>query len=121
MKYFVSDDLINLVPALDRNLSLQRNCAENISAEYFVSGETLIFPFISSCPTSMAKKTDYAALKQKLSEFLSGFSTVDESGRKHFKYAEQLTNLAHRYMYWSDVYLCTDSILYSLLPTIWGG
>jgi len=44
----------------------------------------------------MAKKTDYAALKQKLSEFLSGFATVDDNGRKHFKYAEQLTNLAHR-------------------------
>ncbi len=45
---------------------------------------------------NMAKKTDYAALKQKLSEFLSGFATVDDNGRKHFKYAEQLTNLAHR-------------------------
>ena len=45
------------------------------------------------------KKTDYAALKQKLSEFLSGFATVDDNGRKHFKYAEQLTNLAHRYRF----------------------
>lgn len=44
----------------------------------------------------MSKKTDYAVLKQKLSEFLSGFSTVDDNGRKRFKYAEQLTNLAHR-------------------------
>ena len=45
----------------------------------------------------MAKKTaDYEAEKQKLREFLTGFTTVDDQGRKKFKYAEQLTALAHR-------------------------
>jgi len=45
----------------------------------------------------MAKKTaDYEAEKQKLREFLTGFTTQDDQGRKKFKYAEQLTALAHR-------------------------
>ena len=45
----------------------------------------------------MAKKaTDYEAEKQKLKEFLTGFTTTDEEGRKKFKYAEQLTAIAHR-------------------------
>jgi len=45
----------------------------------------------------MAKKgTDYEAEKQKLKEFLTGFTTVDDEGRKKFKYAEQLTAIAHR-------------------------
>ena len=45
----------------------------------------------------MARKTaDYEADKQKLREFLTGFTTVDDQGRKKFKYAEQLTALAHR-------------------------
>ncbi len=54
------------------------------------------YPTFSAFLKIMNKKTDYAALKQKLSEFLSGFTTVDDNGRKRFKYAEQLTNLAHR-------------------------
>ena len=45
----------------------------------------------------MARKTaDYEADKQKLKEFLTGFTTQDEQGRKQFKYAEQLTAIAHR-------------------------
>ena len=45
----------------------------------------------------MARKTaDYEADRQKLREFLTGFTTVDDQGRKKFKYAEQLTALAHR-------------------------
>jgi len=45
----------------------------------------------------MAKKAaDYEAEKQKLKEFLTGFTTQDEQGRKKFKYAEQLTAIAHR-------------------------
>ena len=45
----------------------------------------------------MAKKgADYEAEKQKLKEFLSGFTTHDDQGRKKFKYAEQLTAIAHR-------------------------
>jgi len=45
----------------------------------------------------MAKKgADYEAEKQKLKEFLTGFTTVDDQGRKKFKYAEQLTAIAHR-------------------------
>ena len=45
----------------------------------------------------MAKKTtDYDAEKQKLKEFLQGFTTLDDNGRKNFKYADQLTNIAHR-------------------------
>ena len=71
----------------------------------------------------MAKKTDYAALKQKLSEFLSGFTTVDDNGRKHFKYAEQLTNLAHRYptvcaniCYCSSCLLSAYQVLLDCMP-----
>ena len=45
----------------------------------------------------MAKKgADYEAEKQKLKEFLTGFTQVDDQGRKKFKYAEQLTAIAHR-------------------------
>jgi len=44
----------------------------------------------------MAKKTDYEALKTKLKEFLSDFTTTDDEGRKQFKYASQITNIAHR-------------------------
>jgi len=45
----------------------------------------------------MAKKgTDYEAEKEKLKEFLSNFTTTDDEGRKKFKYAEQLTAIAHR-------------------------
>ena len=45
----------------------------------------------------MAKKTaDYEAEKQKIKEFLTGFTTQDDHGNKKFKYAEQLTSIAHR-------------------------
>ena len=45
----------------------------------------------------MAKKaSDYEAQSQKLKEFLTGFTTHDEHGNKKFKYAEQLTAVAHR-------------------------
>jgi len=45
----------------------------------------------------MARKAaDYESDKQKLKEFLANFVTQDEEGRKQFKYAEQLTNIAHR-------------------------
>jgi len=45
----------------------------------------------------MAKKTaDYEAEKQKLKEFLANFTLQDDEGRKKFKYAEQLTAIAHR-------------------------
>jgi len=45
----------------------------------------------------MAKKTsDYEAQSQKLKEFLTGFTTQDDHGNKKFKYAEQLTAVAHR-------------------------
>lgn len=44
----------------------------------------------------MAKKTDYSAVKAKLKEFLSDFTTLDDNGRKVFKYAGQITNIAHR-------------------------
>ena len=45
----------------------------------------------------MAKKAgDYEAQSQKLKEFLTGFTTHDEHGNKKFKYAEQLTAVAHR-------------------------
>jgi len=46
----------------------------------------------------MAKKgqQDYEADKQKLKEFLTSFTTIDEQGRKNFKYANQLTAVAHR-------------------------
>ena len=44
----------------------------------------------------MASKGDYEAEKQKLKEFLANFATTDEEGRKTFKYAEQLTAIAHR-------------------------
>ena len=47
----------------------------------------------------MSKKTDYAAVKQKLKEFLADFQVLDEEGRKEFKYASQITNIAHRYVY----------------------
>ena len=45
----------------------------------------------------MASKGDYEAEKQKLKEFLANFATTDEEGRKTFKYAEQLTAIAHRF------------------------
>lgn len=44
----------------------------------------------------MSKKTDYEAIKQKLKEFLADFTVLDENGRKHFKYASQITQIAHR-------------------------
>jgi len=44
----------------------------------------------------MSKKTDYGAVKAKLKEFLSDFTTLDDNGRKVFKYASQITNIAHR-------------------------
>ena len=45
----------------------------------------------------MANKTgDYEADKQRLKEFLANFAVTDEEGKKTFKYAEQLTALAHR-------------------------
>ena len=45
----------------------------------------------------MANKTgDYEADKQRLKEFLANFSVTDEEGKKTFKYAEQLTAIAHR-------------------------
>jgi DNA replication licensing factor MCM7 len=42
------------------------------------------------------KGTDYEVEKQKLKEFLTNFTTTDDEGRKKFKYAEQLTAIAHR-------------------------
>lgn len=33
---------------------------------------------------------------EKLKQFLQEFCTQDDEGRKQFKYASQLTNLAHR-------------------------
>ena len=45
----------------------------------------------------MANKSgDYEADKQRLKEFLANFSSTDEEGNKTFKYAEQLTAIAHR-------------------------
>ena len=45
----------------------------------------------------MANKTgDYEADKQRLKEFLANFAVTDEEGKKTFKYAEQLTAIAHR-------------------------
>ncbi|XP_046668359.1 DNA replication licensing factor mcm7 [Homalodisca vitripennis] len=47
----------------------------------------------------MAKKAgnkDYDAVKEKLKEFLQEFYTVNNEGKKVFKYAAQLTQLAHR-------------------------
>lgn len=44
----------------------------------------------------MSKKTDYDAVKEKLKEFLTSYTTTDEDGRKLFKYAQQITNIAHR-------------------------
>ena len=44
----------------------------------------------------MAKKTDYAAVKAKLKEFLTDFTALDDNGRKVFTYASQITNIAHR-------------------------
>jgi len=44
----------------------------------------------------MAKKTDYDAVKTKLKEFLADFTTTDDNGRKVFKYASQITDIAHR-------------------------
>uniref|UniRef100_A0A1B6CHG2 DNA replication licensing factor MCM7 n=1 Tax=Clastoptera arizonana TaxID=38151 RepID=A0A1B6CHG2_9HEMI len=47
----------------------------------------------------MAKKDsgkDYEAIKEKLKEFLLEFYSTDENDRKTFKYASQLTKLAHR-------------------------
>jgi len=44
----------------------------------------------------MSKKTDYAAVKQKLKEFLADFQVLDDEGRKEFRYASQITNIAHR-------------------------
>lgn len=45
----------------------------------------------------MATKTrDYEADREKLKQFLQEFFTQDDEGRKKFKYATQLTNLAHR-------------------------
>jgi len=44
----------------------------------------------------MAKKTDYEAVKLKLKEFLTNFHSSDENGRKVFKYAQQITQIAHR-------------------------
>jgi len=43
-----------------------------------------------------SKGTDYEAEKQQLKEFLANFATSDDQGRKKFKYAEQLTAIAHR-------------------------
>lgn len=39
---------------------------------------------------------NYEADKEKLKQFLSGFTTVDDNGRKKFPYADQLTRIAHR-------------------------
>lgn len=39
---------------------------------------------------------NYEADKEKLKAFLSGFTTVDDNGRKKFPYADQLTKIAHR-------------------------
>ena len=44
----------------------------------------------------MSKKTDYSAVKQKLKEFLADFQVLDDQGRKEFRYASQITNIAHR-------------------------
>jgi len=45
----------------------------------------------------MARKAaDYEQDKQKLKEFLANFTLQDDEGRKKFKYAEQLTAIAHR-------------------------
>merc|ERR1719305_674366 len=45
----------------------------------------------------MANKTgDYEADRQRLKEFLANFAVTDEDGKKTFKYAEQLTAIAHR-------------------------
>lgn len=52
-------------------------------------------PPVSGSPR-MASKGDFEAEKQKLKEFLANFATTDEEGRKTFKYAEQLTAIAHR-------------------------
>ena len=47
--------------------------------------------------SAMANKSgDYEADKQRLKEFLANFSSTDEEGNKTFKYAEQLTAIAHR-------------------------
>ena len=43
-----------------------------------------------------SKGTDYEAEKQKLKEFLANFATTDEQGKKVFKYAKQITAIAHR-------------------------
>jgi len=45
---------------------------------------------------AMAKKTDYEAVKLKLKEFLTNFHTSDDNGRKVYKYATQITQIAHR-------------------------
>jgi len=42
------------------------------------------------------KRSDYEAEKQKLKEFLTNFTETDDEGRKTFKYADQLTAIAHR-------------------------
>uniref|UniRef100_A0A0A9XGX9 DNA replication licensing factor MCM7 n=1 Tax=Lygus hesperus TaxID=30085 RepID=A0A0A9XGX9_LYGHE len=46
----------------------------------------------------MAKKpgTNYAQVKDKLKDFLITFTTSDDEGKTYFKYADQLTKLAHR-------------------------
>ncbi|XP_067014629.2 DNA replication licensing factor Mcm7 [Anabrus simplex] len=43
----------------------------------------------------MAAK-DYVSDHEKIKQFLMEFSSVDGEGRKEFKYAHQLTNIAHR-------------------------
>jgi len=39
---------------------------------------------------------NYETEKQKLKEFLANFTLIDDEGKKKFKYAEQLTAIAHR-------------------------
>ena len=52
---------------------------------------------LSGRVSAMANKSgDYEADKQRLKEFLANFSSTDEEGNKTFKYAEQLTAIAHR-------------------------
>ena len=49
----------------------------------------------------MSKKTDYSAVKQKLKEFLADFQVLDDQGRKEFRYASQITNIAHRLVHYT--------------------
>ncbi|KOB64908.1 Uncharacterized protein OBRU01_22755 [Operophtera brumata] len=44
----------------------------------------------------MAKMRDYAADKETFKNFFVDFCQTDDEGTKNFKYAEQLTKVAHR-------------------------